>query len=625
MKKQLVAILLSVAMVSAGLSVPVNANGATATGNVSTERAASAGNIDWGSSNSTLPADVATPKSGCMFLGVRGSYVADMQNALKRVNEIRKEACEEGIKDPRDESKSRSLKPSDYVPIKWSSDLEYIARIRAAEASTYISHTRLNGERCFTVKSPNGVTSCGEILAWNWSHEFIPGIDQWYEEKADWVGNTGGVTGHYTQMIDPSNKYIGLATFVNPTAKYPTTTSGEFCSFGTLDESSGPAIDNCVQTVEVETAKVTASISGVAKSLKAGSSAQAKFVISGFDNGEFEPLGEVKWTSSDPKTATVDQNGNITAVHEGTAKITVKYEDLTATSSVQVTGHPNTKLQNAKEASCREEGYTGDLICTDCGETIESGKTIPKSEHSWDAGQITKKPTCEEPGEKTYICSKCNETKTEVIKASGHKYGDWKTISEADVFAPKKQTRTCEACGKSEEQTVGSKLPCTMKVSMTSMPLQIKQKTTVLKVTNLAKGDSVASWKSSNSKIVTVKGKAKGSSTVTAGKKIGKAKITITLKSGLKKIVSVSVQKSPVKATKITGVSKTLKLKKGKKTTLRPQLAPLTCVEKVTYKSSNTKIATVSSKGIVTAKKKGSAVITVKAGKKVVKCKIVVK
>lgn len=625
MKKQLVAILLSVAMASAGLSVPVNANGATATDNVSTERAASAGNIDWGSSNSTLPADVATPKSGCMFLGVRGSYVADMQNALNRVNEIRKEACEEGIKDPRDESKSRNLTPSDYVPIKWSSDLEYIARIRAAEASTYISHTRLNGERCFTVKSPNGVTSCGEILAWNWSHEFIPGIDQWYEEKADWVGNTGGVTGHYTQMIDPSNKYIGLATFVNPTAKYPTTTSGEFCSFGTLDESSGPAIDNCVQTVEVETAKVTASISGVAKSLKAGSSTQAKFVISGFDNGEFEPLGEVKWTSSAPKTATVDQNGNITAVHEGTAKITVKNEDLTATSSVQVTGHPNTKLQNAKEASCREEGYTGDLICTDCGETIESGKTIPKSEHSWDAGQITKKPTCEEPGEKTYICSKCNETKTEAIKATGHKYGDWKTISEADVFAPKKQTRTCDACGKSEEQTVGSKLPCTMKVSMTSMPLQIKQKTTVLKVTNLAKGDSVASWKSSNSKIVTVKGKASGSSTVTAGKKTGKAKITITLKSGLKRSVSVSVQKSPVKATKITGISKTLKLRKGKKTTLRPQLAPLTCIEKVTYKSSNTKIAAVSSKGIVTAKKKGTAVITVKAGKKAVKCKIVVK
>ncbi|MDO5591133.1 MAG: Ig-like domain-containing protein [Lachnospiraceae bacterium] len=534
-----------------------------------------------------------------------------------------------------------------------------------------------------------------------------PRINQWYEEKADWVGNTGKVTGHYTQMIDPDNTYIGLATFVNPAAQYSTTTSGEFRSFDTLDESVGPAIDNCVQTVEVETAKVTASISGVAKSLKAGSSTQAKFVISGFDNGEFEPLGEVKWTSSAPKTATVDQNGNITAVHEGTAKITVKNENLTATSSVQVTGHPNTKLQNAKEASCREEGYTGDLICTDCGETIESGKTIPKSEHSWDAGQITKKPTCEEPGEKTYICSKCNETKTEAIKATGHKvvtdpaveatcekdgktegshcsvcnkvlveqktikatghkvvadpaveatcekdgktegshcsvcnkvltepttipaighkYGDWKTTSVANVFAPEKQTRTCEVCGKSEEQTVGSKLPRTMKVSMTSMPLQIKQKTTVLKVTNLAKGDSVASWKSSNSKIVTVKGKASGSSTVTAGKKTGKAKITITLKSGLKRSVSVSVQKSPVKATKITGISKTLKLRKGKKTTLRPQLAPLTCIEKVTYKSSNTKIAAVSSKGIVTAKKKGTAVITVKAGKKAVKCKIVVK
>ena len=101
------------------------------------------GNINWGSSNSTLPTDVTTVKTGRMFLGIKGSYITDMQNALNRINAIRKEACEEGIKDPRNES--RNLTSSDYVPIKWSSDLEYIARIRAAEASVYRQHIRLNG------------------------------------------------------------------------------------------------------------------------------------------------------------------------------------------------------------------------------------------------------------------------------------------------------------------------------------------------------------------------------------------------------------------------------------------------------------------------------------------------
>ena len=77
--------------------------------------------------------------SGTIVLGVKGSYIADIQAALDRINEIRKEACNEGVQDPR--NPSRRLTSSDYVPIKWSSDLEYIARIRADVASVYIEHT----------------------------------------------------------------------------------------------------------------------------------------------------------------------------------------------------------------------------------------------------------------------------------------------------------------------------------------------------------------------------------------------------------------------------------------------------------------------------------------------------
>ena len=66
-------------------------------------------------------------------------------------------------------------------------------------------------------------------------------------------------------------------------------------------------------------------------------------------------------------------------------------------------------------------------------------------------------------------------------------------------------------------------------------------------------------------------------------------------------------------------------LKKGKKTTLKPVIAPFTSREKVTYRSSNKKVATVSSKGVVTAKKKGTAKITVRSGKKSYTVKIKVK
>ena len=792
------------------------------------------GNINWGSSNSILQTDVTTAKKDRTFLGIRGSYITDMQNALDRINAIRKEACNEGIKDPRDES--RNLTSSDYVPIKWSSDLEYIARIRAAEASVYMQHIRLNGYDCFAISSPNGIRSFGEVLAWNNTKKFLQGIEQWYREKADWVGNTDGVTGHYTQMIDPDNIYVGLATFVNANSRYSTTTAGEFTSqknldysLGTsqtvLDESAGPAIDNCIQTVEVKNAKIVASMTELTGPLAAKNSIQAEFTLTGY-GWKMEPLDEVSWTSSDTKTATVDGTGNITGIHEGTADITANYGNFTATKNVQVTGHPNVELKNAKEATCSEEGYTGDQICKDCGVIVENGKTISKKEHSWDSGKITIQATCTETGEKTYTCQACRATKTETvpavghtvvidsavaatcesagktegrhcsvcdkvlieqktvkatghnwdegkitqeatceksgvktytcktckktkteeinalghkivtdpavaatcekdgktegshcsvcskvfveqdvipatghtpvtdpavvatceddgktegshcavcskilteqkiikatghnwdegkitkeascersgeiiytcgncqktkkedIKAVGHKFDAWQTTSQADVFSPVIQTRVCSVCGKSEQKTVGNKLQKTMTVTLSSIPLKTKQKTNVLKVSGLAKGDSIISWKSSNPKIVNVKGNANGTSILTAGKKTGKAKIVITLKSGLQKTVIVSVQKRAVKTKKISGVAKTLKLKKKQKAALRPMITPLTSTEKITYKSSNAKVVTVNGKGKIVAKKKGTAVITIRSGKKTVKCKVTVK
>ena len=123
--------------------------------------------------------------------------------------------------------------------------------------------------------------------------------------------------------------------------------------------------------------------------------------------------------------------------------------------------HANTELRNAKKATCTEPGYTGDTYCKDCGEKIGTGTAIPakghtevidpaveptcttpgKTEgkhcsvcnevlvpqeeipakgHSWDKGVITTSPTCSDAGVKTYTCTVCSETKTEVLDATGH-------------------------------------------------------------------------------------------------------------------------------------------------------------------------------------------------------------
>ena len=82
--------------------------------------------------------------------------------------------------------------------------------------------------------------------------------------------------------------------------------------------------------------------------------------------------------------------------------------------------HENTELRGAKEATCTEPGYTGDTYCKDCNEKIADGEVIPALGHTWDNGVITTAPTCENAGVKTFTCTRCNETKTEAINATGH-------------------------------------------------------------------------------------------------------------------------------------------------------------------------------------------------------------
>lgn len=114
-----------------------------------------------------------------------------------------------------------------------------------------------------------------------------------------------------------------------------------------------------------------------------------------------------------------------------------------------------------------------------------------------------------------------------------------------------------------------------------------------------------------------------GTFTLTSYKKSGSADVYIELASGLNTVIKVNVQ-GPVKTTAISGLKKKVTLAKGKSLTLQPQLCPKDSEDKITYTSSNRTIASVNSKGVVKAKKAGSANITVKSGnvKAVVKLQV---
>lgn len=69
-----------------------------------------------------------------------------------------------------------------------------------------------------------------------------------------------------------------------------------------------------------------------------------------------------------------------------------------------------------------------------------------KAEHSWNEGVVTTEPTCTERGVKTYTCTKCDATKTEIVGATGHSFGDW---TEKDG---NEHTRVCSKCQTSETE-----------------------------------------------------------------------------------------------------------------------------------------------------------------------------
>ena len=78
------------------------------------------------------------------------------------------------------------------------------------------------------------------------------------------------------------------------------------------------------------------------------------------------------------------------------------------------------EVRNAKAATCTLDGYSGDIYCTNCGKLIEAGSVTKAVGHQWDNGVITKAATATQTGIKTYTCTVCKTTRTEVVKALGN-------------------------------------------------------------------------------------------------------------------------------------------------------------------------------------------------------------
>ncbi len=136
---------------------------------------------------------------------------------------------------------------------------------------------------------------------------------------------------------------------------------------------------------------------------------------------------DVTWSSSDPTIASVDDNGKVTAVSEGSAVITVTTVEggFTAECIVNVIHVHNLSLKSEVAPTCEKTGMKEHYECDRCGKlfmdaegeevTSREELTISALGHDFGEWVVTKEATETEEGEETRSCSRCDKVETRAI------------------------------------------------------------------------------------------------------------------------------------------------------------------------------------------------------------------
>lgn len=310
----------------------------------------------------------------------------------------------------------------------------------------------------------------------------------------------------------------------------------------------------------------------------------------------------VTWKTSDKNVATVSENGLVTAVGGGDATITCTAKDgsgVKATCKVTVTV-PVSGIQLSQTSAALT-----------VGDTLTLTKTIYPSDATNQAVTWTSSSDA--------VASVDSNGKI-TAKTAGSAVITCKSVSDNSVVG------ICNVTVKAKVQTP-SEIKVN-KITLNKTTASVTKGKTLQLTATVAPGNATkkeVKWSTSNKNVATVS----PSGLVTA-KSAGTATITCTAQdgSGVKATCKITVKNPVVKVTKVTLNKTTATLAPKETLTLKATVTPTNATNKaVTWKSSNTKIATVSSSGKVTAKAAGTVTITCRAkdgsGKKAT-CKITV-
>ena len=336
-----------------------------------------------------------------------------------------------------------------------------------------------------------------------------------------------------------------------------------------LDSPHKFRVVEAVQSIALEDSRI---------SLAPGGSAKLNWKILPSDPyTEALALEDLTFSSSNPSAVTVDEEGNVKGIAYGTAVITVRSANGAANG-----------IQAACTVTVARPGVTG-IRLNKTKATLDAGDTLQLT------GTISPGDADEALTWSSSNASVASVSSSGKVTAKGS--GTARITAKAGSA-----TAVCTVTVRKAPESV--KLG-NSKVTMTEGAAK------TLKATLSPSGSRTSlTWKSSNTKVAQVS----DSGRVTAKAK-GTATITVTTGNGKKATCKVTVKAPSPKSIKLS--SKTLKLETGGKKRLTYTFSPENAQGKVTWKSSKPSVASVNSKGLITAKSVGKTTITARVSSKV--------
>lgn len=178
-----------------------------------------------------------------------------------------------------------------------------------------------------------------------------------------------------------------------------------------------------------------------------------------------------------------------------------------------------------KKETCENDGEKR-FTCNSCKSFYT--ESIKSSGHDFDSGTETRKASCISEGIKTFKCSKCNVLRTETIPKTGHSFSDWSIIKEPTALDEGEEETTCAGCGEKETRSV-KKLSASVELGKKKIRIS-SGKSVTLRVKNKTHGDFVSSWRTSDKKVISLKGASE--KCVIKALKRGRATVTLEMESG---------------------------------------------------------------------------------------------